>query len=342
MRLGLIATAAAVGAAALAAPALGQADSGSTFPIERKVAAGSKPGPVIYAYGYAWVLDTEKDLLTRVNPATGGKKGTRVPSGAVDLVAGYNRIWVLSSNRTVARVTALTRANAKSGKTISVRFPPSPNPRSVQRTANTIRAGAGGVWVAGVMNASRLAKINPSTRKATVRRFPRPAAFTVEKNQLWLVSPDGSKFQRRSPTTLKLTRSINVLSATGGVTGALWIGYASGLFYLSQSTPNDIGEINAVSPTSGVIEDAQWNSDIALSCTATTGSGIWAAKGYDDLSDSPASVTLLANRTLDVLASESPFPPGSGNGAVECIAVGGGYVWVTDGERFLYQLNPSS
>jgi hypothetical protein len=201
--------------------------------------------------------------------------------------------------------------------------------------------GSNYVWVAGLTTWSKLAQVDPSSSKVTVKSWPTPRAFVVADSAVWALNGSSASLQKRKPSNLAIEATFSMSGAGAESAGRLWLTYGNNLLWLSQSTPNDLGQINKVSPTSGLVSGAaSKNLNIGLNCTSVGSGGVWAAQRYDGLSSTPAALIELSSDNLAELGRLA-LPPGTSTGAVNCVTVGGGFVWVTDGVGSVYRVQPT-
>jgi hypothetical protein len=194
--------------------------------------------------------------------------------------------------------------------------------------------------VAGVRTWQKLASIDPSNARVVVKSWPIPQAFTAASSALWLLTPNQSTLQKRSPSSLKIEKSFSVGSATGGTAGALSLTYGGSFLWLSQATPNDLGQINKISPSSGLVKGAvSPDLSIGLTCTSAGAGAVSATVVADAANARPAALVKLSQADLSQVASGT-LPPGADPGAVDCAVAGGGLVWVTDGVGAVYAIQP--
>lgn len=331
----------AAGAAAVLLWAGGAAaQSSPAYDVVRTTKVGPSPNRVVYGYGAAWTLNGNGSV-SRVDATTGAVKTISIGPNPRDIRAGYNRIWVLSSTKTQASVVTLNGSGAKVGKAISIDLGSTTYLGSGQPNgANTLGAGSNYVWVAGVGTWQKLASIDPGSAKVVVRSWPQPQAFTAADGALWTVTPNQQSVQKRSPTNLSVLASLPVGGATGGVAGPLWLTYGASNLWLSQSTPNDLGQINGVSPTSGLVAGVVSRGlTVTLTCTAVGEGAVWATQEPNALDGTPALLVRMSQVDLSTITSAT-LPIGANPGAVRCVTVGGGLVWVTDGVGALYAIQP--
>jgi hypothetical protein len=334
----LVAAALAVAAFATA-PALAQAPT-TTYQVLSTATVGPQPGKVTYGYGAVWTLNGN-GTVSRVDTATGQVRTTSVGPNPRDIRAGYNRIWVLRSTKTTATVVRLnTSSGAKSGNAINIPLGTTTDVSPTVNGGNTLGIGSGYVWVAGVRTWQKLASIDPDDAKVAVKSWPIPQAFTAASSALWMVTPNQQTLQKRSPSSLKILKSFGVGGATGGVAGPLSLVYGASFLWLSQSTPNDLGQINKISPSTGLVSGAVSKGlDIGLSCTSAGAGAVWAAEAADAAGGEPALLVKLSQADLSEVG-RGTLPPGATPGPIRCVVAGGGLVYVTDGVGSLFTIQP--
>lgn len=257
---------------------------------------------------------------------------TKVGPSPGRVTYGYGAAWTLNGNGSVSRVDATTGAV----RTTTI----GPNPRD-------IRAGYNRVWVlSSTKSQASIVTLNASGAKVG-KTITINLGSTVN---LGRGQPNGANtlgvgsnqadIQKRSPSNLSVLKSLPVSAATGGSAGALSLTYGANLLWLSQSTPNDLGQINQVSPTAGLVKGAASSGlAITLTCTVVGEGAVWATETPDALGGTPALLFRLNQTNLATVASGT-LPAGANPGAVRCVTVGGGLVWVTDGVGSLYKIQP--
>jgi hypothetical protein len=335
----LLLAAALAGAACAAAPALAQAPS-TAYQVLATAKVGSQPGKLTDGYGAVWTLNGD-GTVSRVDTTTGQVRTTSVGPNPRDIRAGYNRIWVLRSTKSTATVVRLnTSTGAKTGSAITIPLGTTTSVGSTVNGANTIGIGSGFVWVAGVRTWQKLASIDPDDATVVVKTWPIPQAFTAASSALWMVTPNQQTLQKRSPSSLKILKSFGVGAATGGVAGTLSLVYGANSLWLSQSTPNDLGQINKISPSAGLVSGAVSKGlDIGLGCTSAGAGAVWAAEAADAASGEPAELVKLSQADLSEVA-RGTLPPGAAPGPIRCVLAGGGLVYVTDGVGSVLTVQP--
>ena len=319
------------------------AAAGQTSPaydVVKTTKVGPSPGRVVFGYGAAWTLNGNGSV-SRVDAASGAVKTISTGPNPRDIRAGYNRIWVLNSTKSQASIVTLNGSGAKVGTSVTINLGTTTYLGSGQPNgANALGVGSNYVWVAGVGTWQKLASIDPSTSKVVVRSWPQPQAFAAAGGALWTVTPNQLSIQKRAPSNLSILASLPVGGATGGVAGPLWLTYGANFLWLSQSTPNDIGQINKVSPAYGLVAGAVSRGlTVTLTCTAVGEGAVWATQAPNALDGTPALLVRMSQTDLSTITSAT-LPPGATPGPRGCVTVGGGLVWVTDGVGSLYTIQP--
>ena len=338
--LGVVATLGAAGAAADTGPGAQANQAPPAFNVVTTTKVGSKPGRLTYGYGATWTLNGDGSV-SRVDATTHAVKTVKLGPNPRDIRAGYNKIWVLTSTKTQAKIFPLTAAGDPVGSPIAFNLGSTVDQGSgAQNGANTLGIGSGYVWAAGVKTWQKLAKIDPDTNKVTIKTWPIPAAFTAAASALWMVTPNQASIQKRNPSNLSIQTTLKVSGFTGGSAQSLWLTYGANFLWLSSTTPNDDGAIAKVSPTTGLVPGAVSSGlDIGLTCTAAGAGAVWATQRPDGLSGTPALLFRLDQTNLKTVASGT-LPIGANPGAVQCVTVGGGLVYVTDGVGSLSTIQP--
>ena len=179
----------------------------------------------------------------------------------------------------------------------------------------------------------------PQNAKVVVKSWPIPQAFTAAAGALWLVTPNTQTLQAQpgepeDPHQLRRRgrdrRHRRALSAT----------YGASFLWLSQATPNDLGQINKISPSSRLVKGAvSTGLDIGLTCTAAGAGAIGRPRWRTRRAASPRCWSKLSQTDLSEVA-RGTLPPGANPGAVKCLVAGGGLVWVTDGVGSVTTIQP--
>ncbi len=333
---------AGIAMAAMAALGLGAgAAAADDFDVVRQVSVGNAPGPVISGYGAGWVINQTDNTVTRIDSTTGTTRTISVGQGAVAMATAANSVWVLtgqgSSTATIYRLNGSTGAVQK---TIRAALP---------IPAGDFHQGgigpAGGYIWAGANDQKKLVRIDYSNNKASIRATPSSyEGFATGDGKIWTTVFSGSRalLQSWNPKTLKVEKSINIDSINDG-TGEVFLTYGSSQIYFSEVEPNDDGATTVIDVGKSRIGNT-FTTNIELQCTVTGNNALWVGVDYDVLSGETAKVAALNEDNLSVLRQQQPFPTGSTNGAVGCVAAGSGYVWVPDGQSpgSVYQLISST
>jgi hypothetical protein len=251
---------------------------------------------------------------------------TKVGPQPGKITYGYGAVWTLNANGSVSRLDTTTGEV----RTTSV----GPNVRD-------LRAGYNRIWVLrSTKTTATLVRLNTSNAARVGNDINIPLGTTVD------VSPAingantlgiGSSFVWAS---LKILTSFGVGAATGGTAGALSLTSGASFLWLSQATPNDLGQINKISPSSGLVKGAvSTGLDIGLTCTAAGAGAVWATEVADAAGGEPALLVRLSQTDLSEVARDT-LPPGANPGAVKCLVAGGGLVWVSDGVGSVTTIQP--
>ncbi len=339
--LGALAALGAAGASAGTAPGAQADQAPPAFDVVATTKVGSKPGRLTYGYGAAWTLNGDGSV-SRVDATTHAVKTVKLGPNPRDIRAGYNKVWVLTSTKTQAKIFPLTPDGDPVGSPITVNLGSTVDQGSATNIngANTLGIGSGYVWAAGVTTWQKLARIDPDSGKVVIKTWPIPAAFTAASSALWMVTPNQASIQKRNPSSLAVQATLKVSGFTGGIAQSVWLTSGLNALWLSTATPNDEGGVAKVSPTTGLVPGAvNGDLDIGISCTAAGAGAVWVAQRADALSNTPATLFRLDQTDLKTVSSGT-LPVGGTPGGVQCVAVGGGLVYVTDGVGSLHTIQP--
>ncbi len=344
LAVGVVAGAAAIlGAVAATGSGAGAREDQATTPafnVIATTAVGEKPNRLTYGYGATWTLNGDGSV-SRVDATTRAVKTVQIGPNPRDIRAGYNLIWVLTSTKTQAKIYTLNSAGAKVGKTVVINLGTTTDQGSAsgQNGANTLGIGSGYVWAAGVKTWKNLARIDPTTRQVSVREWPAPFAFVAADSALWMVTPNQASIQKRSPSDFSIKATLPISKVTGGIAQSASLTYGSNFLWLSVGIPNDDGSVSKVSPTSGLVPNVGASLNIGLNCTAAGAGAVWVTDLAVPFDGTPARLYRYSQSDLSTVASGT-LPTTGTPGGVQCVAVGGGLVYVTDGVGTLYTIQP--
>jgi hypothetical protein len=296
-----------------------------------------QPSDIQYAYGAAWA-QVGPNSVTRITP--GGQTQTaNLPGTVLDLTEGFNRVWVLwrsGSTRYVAQI------NRRTGKLIG-----SPRRIRVAGRGEQIDAGAGYVWVTDIGAGRRVARFSPRNLRPRYANWPGGSILElfIEKNRVYTFVGESTKNARlieRRRSNLRNLRSVRVLTPSVGTHRA----YGSGSFYvngLSSPNPGFGPNIAQISPRRGVVNNTATQVPTSQftewGCIAVGLGNVWSLWEQFD----PSSWKLVVQTNQGQPVGDFDQPATAASNRTPCVAVGGGYVWITSpGTRQVFQMNPSS
>lgn len=287
---------------------------------------GQRTAGVRHAFGAVWV-NVGNSSLVRLNPKTGAtRRVPRVKGGITDYVEGFGRMWILSS---AGRRSYVTEVNGRTGKRMRV--------RALRGQATSLTAGPGAVWVALSNPRNTIARVPLSTGKVTMR----PLQGTPVSDVVWLFAQGGSLWTYAQGSTIdrwrtpRLTRTAQIDGVPEYGTGAA---QANGAFYVWPASDN--GGVAAFSRT-GALGTLQFttSTDGGYAESVALGAGsVWMLwSNSQGTSLTKATPSLQDPATVDVSSLvEDDDGPGP------AVAYGGGSLWMTDGDRSVIRIAPSS
>ena len=192
---------------------------GASPHVLARIQTGSSPGGAVFAFGAVWVTNDGSGTLARIDPHTNRvTRRIRLRPGVFSVARGYGWLWTVNYKR-----GSLTRTDPVSGRSRTIRVGAVPfdvlaaygrvwvtaweagrlvevDPRSL-RIVRRIRIGSrpaglrtagGAVWVGFGRDATKVARVDPSTAK--VVRVPvgvrSPAWFVAGTRDLWIEAGD--------------------------------------------------------------------------------------------------------------------------------------------------------
>jgi branched-chain amino acid transport system substrate-binding protein len=272
--------------------------------------SATPPGNVAVGEGAVWVLNNERETVSRIDPRT--KRVTRrfrtqgVPT---DLAVGEGALWVgRAGGGDVTNATvSVSRMDPKTGRiTRTVRLRGEQGSLPVAGTPR-IAVGAGAVWAANPDGS--VSRIDPESGRLEATIDTGVGAWTIAAGDegVWFLADDVTGVGRIDPRTNRVTRTIKVSAET--------------LFGIAVGA----GSVWAAARNEGVI----WRIDPGrppIMRTIDVGAGVgfvsfgegalWAANYADGV------VSRVDPRTNDVTARTSV-------GAPQAIAAGVGSAWVS-------------
>ena len=272
--------------------------------VSALIESGTAPSNVAVGEGAVWVLNTERAVVTRIDPATKRVTGTFKPRDfPTDIAAGEGAVWIGSGNGLggtgTSRVTRVDPATQKATRTVRL---PGQDPFPGWGIPG-IAVGAGAVWV-GNPDGS-ISRIDPDTgrRAATVDiEFDGIAASDEE---VWVLS--GQKVVRIDPRTNEAGQEIEIGSpapsaiAVGG--GYVWVtAEQEGLLWRVEPGP---------APGTRSIDIG-----VGVTYVAYGAGAVWTANSIDGIVTSvdPATARVTSRTRI---------------GAAQSLAAGAGSAWVS-------------
>ncbi len=176
------------------------------------VTVGGHPVAVAAGAGEAWATDVSGNTVVEVSARSGRVVGSPVTVGTdpVSVAVGEGGVWVAS-----LQAGTVTLIDPRSGQvTATVALPDG---------AVRVAVGAGAVWVTG--QSDSLTRIDPvpagvSLRWTSVTVGQGPIGVAVSGSTVWVANTQSGTVSRVDSTTMKVTGTFPVPSATGsGTTG---------------------------------------------------------------------------------------------------------------------------
>jgi YVTN family beta-propeller protein len=194
-----------------------------------RLAAGRSPTSVAVGGGSVWVLNTDDQTITRIDPTTSASRPFAIGQTPFDLAFGADALWVTTGRpstipftggiaTTVARVDPATNS-----LTAEIPLPPPRKAPSGPSGRGQIATGLDAVWV--VVPDGTIARIDPATQAVSVIRNVDAFAVAVGDGQVWTLGAAG--LGRIDPETNRAAEPIP-LQATGATSlavggGAVWV-----------------------------------------------------------------------------------------------------------------------
>jgi YVTN family beta-propeller protein len=204
-------------------------------------AAGTRVGGIAAGAGSLWIADSRGEKVVRLNPdfpsASRSVKLARARpiygSGVNPVAVGDGAVWVLGAKGTIVRV------DPKHNEVVD------DVPATSSPTA--IATGAGGVWVADVID-NGVRRIDPAAANAVTPTTPvgqGPSAIAVGEGAVWVANTQDDTVSRIDPRSAAVTQTIPVGARPTGITtggGAVWVANSLG------------GTVSRIDPESNQVE----------------------------------------------------------------------------------------
>jgi YVTN family beta-propeller protein len=227
---------------------------------------GQTPTSVVYGESAVWVLNSDEQTVSQLDPRTGTRVRTQpAPAGATDLAIGAGALWVATNRRTVTRFDPLsgfktqtfslpvasaaagpqaTQLAADSGSVwaggpgVVVRLAPRPQ-RQVEDAfcCGELAIGAGAVWATDLQG---VLQIDPGkgTRAGHVTLSFLGRDVAADDGAVWVTNQGGDQVWRIDPKSAGIVDAIKVGTNPSGVAigeGAVWV--ASGVGTVARIDP---------------------------------------------------------------------------------------------------------
>jgi ABC-type branched-subunit amino acid transport system substrate-binding protein/streptogramin lyase len=274
------------------------------------VETASAPSNIAVGEGAVWVLNTQKETISRIDPRTGAIAGTiesrRRPT---DIAAGAGAVWVGNgSGRGGNYTTSISRVDPETGRvTNTVKLPNRSAGSFYVPTANWgfpgIAVGAGAVWA--INPDGTVSHIDAHTGDLVATIDVAPEAIAAGKEGVWML--DGPSVTPIDPRTNRIGQTMRFgAQATTAIAvgaGSVWVTAAEeGVVWRIEPGPD---------PVSRTIDVGLGASYVAF------GEGsVWTANYID------GAVTRIDPATNAVDARVQI-------GAAQALAVGAGSAWVS-------------
>jgi ABC-type branched-subunit amino acid transport system substrate-binding protein/streptogramin lyase/predicted Ser/Thr protein kinase len=274
------------------------------------VDSATPPGNVAVGDGAVWVLNNERETVSRIDPRTKQvTKRFKTHGVPTDLAVGEGAVWVgRAGGEDITNATvSLSRMDPKTGRiTRTVRLRGGEGSLPVAG-APRIAVGAGAVWAANPDGS--VSRIDPDTGRLEATIENDAGAFTIAAGDegVWFVGLDNTGVTRIDPRTNRVTRTIAV-----GADDLIGIAVGAGSVWAATRTAGVVWRIDPGRPP--IMRTIDVGAGVGF---ISFGEGaVWAANYADGV------VSRIDPRTNDVTARTSV-------GAPQAIAAGVGSAWVS-------------
>jgi ABC-type branched-subunit amino acid transport system substrate-binding protein/glutamine cyclotransferase len=232
----------ALGAVGNGVAAIGGASGKVTTLIESRRA----PSNVAIGEGAIWVLNTDTQIVTRIDPKTKRVTDTfEAPGTPTDIAAGEGALWIgLAGASDVNYTSRVARVDPKTHKvthTAKLRDKTGETALAFFNFGHSeIVVGAGTVWA---INLDRsLSRIDPATGRVEAVIDVGVDGLATDGRDVWIMSDD--RVVRIDPKTNKLGQRIPVTGSTSGIAvggGMVWVvGFEDGLLWRIEPGPDPV------------------------------------------------------------------------------------------------------
>ncbi len=195
--------------------------------VKETVVLGGTPTSVSVGEGGVWVLNADRQSVSRVDPRTRVARTFGTGSVPTDLGAGAGALWVANGEKTDAQfvgpvATTLSSLDPDSSAIRTTVQLPRAEGRTSNANANHIAVGAGAVWV---VNADfSVSRVEPRNGQITAKtRNDSAVAIAAGDEGIWALNDDDSLTRvDRSTRPRRVGLATNGLSAIAVGAGAVW------------------------------------------------------------------------------------------------------------------------
>ncbi len=199
--------------------------------VTKRLSVGATPSAVAIGEGGVWVLSSDEQTISRIDPDTDESEPFAVGATPTDLAVGAGALWV-GAGSTLPNVqaagpiaTGLIRVNPRSRTQRERTELPRQGGAISNLTEQHIAIGEGAVWT--VNPDYSISRIDPQTRTVvhTVRTFA-ANAIAASGSEVWAIGADGGVV-RIDPKTYAVSRRFKLratfLGALAVGEGSVWI-----------------------------------------------------------------------------------------------------------------------
>jgi branched-chain amino acid transport system substrate-binding protein len=279
--------------------------------VESFIQAATAPSNIAVGEGAVWVLNTQDETVSRIDPKTKAVSRRFETRGVpTDLAVGGGALWVGNGGGRDANFTvSVSRIDPKTGAITRTLKLPDPTGSASTASFNwgfpQIAVGSGAVWAA---NPGRtISRVDPATGELVATIEADAGSIAAGEEGVWFLSGPG--VQRIDPRTNRIGQTIPIGSgSTSGIAvgaGSIW------------ATAEEDGLVWRIEPGP---DSATRSIDVGVGVTyiAFGAGAVWTANFIDGM------VSRIDPRTNAVTA-RIPI------GAAQALAAGAGAAWVSTG-----------